>query len=90
MAKKNAAEDLARTNAAEELDEIREEMLGLLQKALRVVKSSGDKMAVNRAEAYWYPHLAASLGHESYATRYDTTMVNTVRELRGEDEEDGE
>lgn len=59
---------------AEQLEEIRDQMLELLQEARGVMMGTSD---YSNADAYWLAHLETALGTERYRT-YSTTMQDAI------------
>lgn len=66
--------------AAERLEEIRQQIIELLAEAEEVLPSSG--LTTTRAKAYWIPHILEALGEQGFSM---CSMKETVAELRGEE-----
>jgi hypothetical protein len=75
----------------ERLQEIRQEMMELLEEAKTIVRHS-DKHIYERAKAYWIGHIDTALGGGAYIDTYDYTLEKTIDELTPdeEDEEDND
>lgn len=73
------------------LEEIKEEMLELLDEADRLL-SGAEGMVYDRAKAYWIPHIKMALTKEhDYLGGSMETLEDTIEELREPDaEEEGE
>ena len=73
-------------DAAEELEFIQEEMLGLLSQAENVVRGTSE---ASSAQAYWLAHIETALTNDhGYLGGSMTTMQDTIEALRNNDEED--
>jgi hypothetical protein len=78
--------DEIRRQRADDLAEIQAEMIDLLDRARTLLRGTG--MAKERAEAYWLAHVEMALSDDhGYLGGSTVTMADTIRELRGEDEE---
>lgn len=65
------------------LEEIREEIMELMDEAKKIVAGSKNRGAVGRADAYWIPHIEIALGGEhGYMDRSMCSMQDTIEELR--------
>jgi hypothetical protein len=82
------AED--RKDAAERLDEIREEMVGLLDEAKRIVRANLTDADLERARRYWGAQIDLALGDnsEGWLGECPHTMADTVEVQRGGGEPD--
>jgi ElaB/YqjD/DUF883 family membrane-anchored ribosome-binding protein len=83
--------DETRHQRADDLAEIQAEMIDLLDRARTLLRGTG--MAKEQAEAYWLAQVETALSDDhDYLGGSTVTMADTIRELRGEDEEgeDGE
>lgn len=69
----------------ERLAEIRTEMFDLLHDAKAIMRGEGG-FEYERAKAYWIGHLDAALGGGDYGTKYDVTLLSTLKDL-GYDED---
>jgi tRNA(Ile2) C34 agmatinyltransferase TiaS len=66
---------------AKRLSEIRTEVLELLEEAKTIIKQDGTSHDWERAKAYWWGHTATAMGSEEYFTQYETTILNTIRDI---------
>jgi hypothetical protein len=81
--------DEIKRQRADDLTEIQAEMIDLLDRARTLLRGTG--MAKERAEAYWLAHVETALSDDhDYLGGSMVTMVDTIQELRGEDDEDDE
>ena len=73
------------------LEQIRFEMLKLLNEAEHLVKEmakeAGDRVIAERAHAYWVGHIKSALGDEEYEGGSATTLMDTIEELRTAEQE---
>jgi hypothetical protein len=69
------------------LEEIRDEMLSLLEEAKQIVRSKKktNRMTYERMMAYWYPHIQMALTSEHDFCGSDTNMQEAIDELEGAD-----
>jgi hypothetical protein len=82
-------EGMSRTEAAERIMEITEEIRGLVQEAMDLVRENGSDLTRERARSYWYPHILMALGEgHGYLGGSMCSMESTAGELEGEDEEE--
>ena len=76
----------------ERLQQIRSDMIDLLDEAKTILRQSASKHAYERAKAYWIGHIDTGLGGGSYVDTYDHTFEKTLNELEyeveGEDDEE--
>jgi hypothetical protein len=80
---------MSKTEAAERIMEIAEEIRELLQEAIDL--AGEDDMVYNRARSYWYPHILIALGGDhGYLGGSMCSMEDTARELEESCEEEGE
>ena len=64
------------------LEEIKEELLELIEEAQRIV-SGGDEMTYQRAKSYWIPHVIMALTKEhEWLGGSMETMEDTIEELK--------
>jgi hypothetical protein len=78
---------MSKTEAAERIMEIAEEIRELLQEAMEL--AGKDEMVYNRARSYWYPHILTSLGGDhGYLGGSMCSMEDTARELEEAGDED--
>jgi hypothetical protein len=81
--------DEIKRQRADELAEIQAEMVDLLDRARALLRGTG--MVKERAEAYWLAHVETALSDDhDYLGGSMVTMADTIQELRGEDDDDGE
>lgn len=72
----------------ERLEEIKEEILGLLHEAEDIVRR-GDRMTYQRAKSYWIPHIETALVKDTaYLGGSVFTMEDTINALKEENEKD--
>jgi hypothetical protein len=79
--------------SVDRLREIQEEIGELLEEALRIVKSSGDKFQIARSKSYWHPHIQMALSdYHSYVGKDGATLEGTINALEAHvsDEDDEE
>ena len=69
----------ARAQAAERLEEIRDQIEELLAEAEMALDESDGGIVARRAKAYWMQHIADALGTEGKFAM--CTMSDTIREL---------
>ena len=75
--------------AAERLQEILEEMKGLLDEAEQLIRRNGMPITYERARSYWIAHIRRALDKDhSYLGGSMFTMEETIRDL--EEPEDDE
>jgi len=80
---------MSRTEAADRIREIADEIRELLAEAMDI--AGGDDMVYARARSYWYPHILIALGGDhGYLGGSMCSMEDTANELEEEDEEDEE
>ncbi len=79
---------MSKTEAAERIMEIAEQIRGLVQEAMDLVREEGSDITRERARSYWYPQILTSLNEDhGYMRSSMCTMASTARELEEEDEE---
>lgn len=73
----------AAQNAAEELEDLHNQITKLMSEARSVVRSLPRHMK-GSAEAYWIPHIMIALGgeHEWMTAGHESTMQKTIDELK--------
>ena len=77
------------TEIADELEELRQELLQGLDRAAQLLRAAGCEGARARAEAYWLAHARMALTREhQYLGGSMVTMDDTIAELRRDEEED--
>jgi hypothetical protein len=84
---------MSKTEAAERIMEITEEIRELLQEAMDLVREEGTSLDRDRARCYWYAHILTSLGGDhGYLGGSMFSMEDTARELEesGEEVEDAD
>ena len=75
-------------DAAERLEDIKEEMEVLLSEVRDILREVGDEQIANRAEAYWYAHITMALSDEHmYLGKHDGTLQSTIDEIKALGEE---
>jgi len=74
----------------ERLEDIRAEMMDLLDEAKNIIRQSGNKSVYERAKAYWIGHIDSGLGGGDYVDTYDYTFEKTIKELQNETQENEE
>ena len=85
----------AAQNAAEELEDIHDQITKLMSEARSVVRGLPRHMR-GSAEAYWVPHIMIALGgeHEWMTAGHESTLQKTIDELKeyaqDSDEDDGD
>jgi len=73
---------MSRTEAAERIMEIAEEIRGLVGEAIELARE--DDGVYNRARSYWYPHILVALGGDhGFMGGSMCSMEDTARELEG-------
>ncbi len=78
------------TEIADELDQIRDEIIKQCERARTMLRRAAPRLTYERARMYWLAHILAAAGAEEYRNPYDTTICNTIEELRdGEDGDEG-
>ena len=78
---------MSRTEAAERIMEITEEIRGLVQEAMGLVRENGSDLTRERARSYWYPHILMALGEgHGYLGGSMCSMEDTARELEEGDD----
>lgn len=76
---------------ADELEDIRQEMIELLSQAKEIVQGTGDRHLYEQAKSYWIGHIATALSNESeYMGKSMYTMEDTVESMRDSEDEIGE
>ena len=64
------------------LKEIQAKMLELLEEAEYMVRITGDRKILDRAKAYWIPHIKMSLLNDTeYLGKSMVTMEDTISEI---------
>ena len=82
---------MSKTEAAERIREIIEEIRELAQEAMDHIRENGSDLTRERARSYWYPHLLMNLDEEhGYLGSSGCTMESSAQELEEEGEEDDE
>lgn len=82
-------EGMSKTEAAERIREIIQEIRELAQEAMDHVRENGSDLTRERARSYWYPHILMNLDEEhGYLGGSMCSMESTAGELEGEDEEE--
>jgi len=79
---------MSKTEAAERIIEITEEIRELVQEAMDLIRENGSDLTRERARSYWYPHILMNLNddHEWLGSSM-CTMEGSARELEEDDEE---
>lgn len=72
------------------LEEIRSEMMDLLEESMNIIRMSGNRSVYERAKSYWIGAIDAGLGEGQYVDRYEYTMAKTIAELDPGPEVDSE
>ncbi len=76
-------------DAAERLEDIKEEMETLLTEVQDILRELGNEQIANRAEAYWFAHISMALSDDhGYLGRSSGTLQGTIDEINALDEED--
>jgi hypothetical protein len=84
-------EGMSKTEAAERIREIIQEIRELAQEAMDHVRENGSDLTRERARSYWYPHILMNLDEEhGYLGGSMCSMESTARELEEEDSEGDE
>ncbi len=82
---------MSKTEAAERIREIIQEIRELAQEAMDHVRENGSDLTRERARSYWYPHILMNLDEEhGYLGGSMCSMESTARELEEEDSEGDE
>ena len=82
---------MSKTEAAERIREIIEEIRELAQEAMDHIRENGSDLTRERARSYWYPHIFMNLDEEhGYLGSSGCTMESSAQELEEEGEEDDE
>jgi methyl-accepting chemotaxis protein len=82
---------MSKTEAAERIREIIEEIRELAQEAMDHIRENGSDLTRERARSYWYPHILMNLDEEhGYLGSSGCTMESSAQELEEEGEEDDE
>ena len=82
---------MSKTEAAERIMEIAEQIRGLVQEAMDLVREEGSDIARERARSYWYPHILVALGGDhGYMGGSMCSMEDTAREMEDSYDEDDE
>ena len=82
---------MSKTEAAERIREIIQEIRELAQEAMDHVHENGSDLTRERARSYWYPHILMNLDEEhGYLGSSGCTMESSAQELEEEGEEDDE
>lgn len=71
------------SDSIDRLEEIRDEMLNLLEEAIDIVKSNANRSTYDRAKSYWYAHIEGNLS----GGKYNGSMTNideTIEEMKEE------
>jgi len=77
---------MSRTEAADRIREIADEIRELLAEAMSI--AGGDDMVYTRARSYWYPHILIALGGDhGYLGGSMCSMEDTANELEEDEEE---
>jgi len=78
-----------KSNLAERLSEIAEEIEGLTREAYDIVRST-DLHEAERAKGYWYAHILSALGSASYRSTSLTLQdtISALEEVGAGDEDD--
>jgi len=77
---------MSRTEAADRIREIADEIRELLAEAMDI--AGGDDMVYTRARSYWYPHILIALGGDhGYLGGSMCSMEDTANELEEDEEE---
>lgn len=77
-------------DAVVELENIAEEMMLLCEQAMRIVRGldRGQYGPIeDRARMYWYGHIMSAIGNNDFPSR-SYSLMDTVREIAGEEEEE--
>lgn len=84
------SEDSDMDDIAYELEEIKDQIIQLVDEAVQMIpRGAGEGgMARDRAEAYWYGHILQACGDERYPSG-STSIQSTIDEIRHGDD-DGE
>ncbi len=81
------------SDVAYELEDIKDQIKGLLDEALSIIRPGMGEggMARDRAESYWYAHIVMALDSDhGYMGGSMTTMQDTADEIRHNDGDDDE
>ena len=82
---------MSKTEAAERIREIIQEIRELAQEAMDHIRENGSDLTRERARSYWYPHILMNLDEEhGYLGSSGCTMESSAQELEEEGEEDDE
>ncbi len=80
---------MSKTQAAERIMEITEEIRDLVQEAMDLIRENGSDLTRERARSYWYPHILMNLNDDhGYLGSSMCTMEGSAQELEEEDSED--
>lgn len=71
---------------ADELMQIADEIEGLVDQALRLVRESGRMDSYHRARSYWYGHIMAAVGSSGYTSM--ASIRDTAEELMEDQDEE--
>jgi hypothetical protein len=73
--------------AAEQLQEIQEQMLHLIREARQILRGIGG-FTEKRAESYWIPHIKTALtNNHEFLSSSMVTMADTIEELQAATED---
>jgi hypothetical protein len=74
----------------ERLEEIRTQMIDLLEEAKNLVRMHAPRPVYEKAKAYWIGHIDCALDAGNYVTGPSYTMQDTLNDIPAEDDEDEE
>jgi len=80
----------AQAAAGSDLADIAMQIEELVEDARTIIYDSRDQMAMKRADGYWIAHILGALGLNEAEKTSMFTMMDTVKELNGDDEDESD